>query len=98
MPILPGRPGTGGDRAGRERRLQSRRYAMVIDLTIQGVASLLIGAGLGWWLTESYGAPVWVLLICLMLGVAAAVLTMVRYQRRLDRLDAKAGGDREPPS
>ena len=60
---------------------------MVLGLTLQSVASLLIGAGLGWWLSESYGAPVWVLLLCLMLGLAAAILTMVRYQRRLERLE-----------
>ena len=71
--------------------MMSRRYALVIDLTIRGVASLLIGAGLGWWLTEEYGAPVWVLLSCIILGLAAAVLTMVRYQRRLERLDEEAG-------
>ena len=91
MGSLPGSSGSG--RGGRERRLQSRRYAMAIDLTLQGVASLLIGAGLGWWLTESYGAPIWVLLLCLMLGVAAAVLTMIRYQHRLDSLDAQDGGE-----
>ena len=72
---------------GRPRNVQSRRYAMVIDLAIQGVASLLLGTGLGWWLKESYGAPDWLVLICIMLGLAAAVLTMIRYQRRLDRLD-----------
>lgn len=92
----PWRSGKG--RGGRERRLESRRYAMVIDLTIQGVASLLIGAGLGWWLTDRYGAPVWVLLICVLLGVAAAVLTMVRYQRRLDRLEERSGEEPEEPS
>jgi len=89
---------SGRESAGRERSLQGRRYAMVIDLTIQGVASLLIGAGLGWWLTESYGAPVWVLLVCILLGVAAAVLTMVRYQRRLDRLEEREGGAPGRPS
>ncbi len=71
----------------RPRNLQSRRYAIVLDLVLQGVASLMIGAGLGWWLWEKYGAPVWILLLCLMLGVAAAILTMVRYQRRLERLE-----------
>lgn len=79
----PDRQGEGG--------VAGRRYALVIDLTIQGVASLLIGAGLGWWLTEEYGAPVWVFLICIILGLTAAVLTMVRYQRRLERLDGEAG-------
>jgi F0F1-type ATP synthase assembly protein I len=83
---------------GRERNLQSRRYAIAIDLTIQGVASLLIGAGLGWWLTEKHGAPIWVLLICIVLGVAAAVLTMVRYQRRLDRLEERESGKPGQPS
>lgn len=96
MEKVPG--SSGSSRWGRERRLQTRRYAMVIDLTVQGVASLLIGAGLGWWLTESYGAPIWVLLLCLLLGVAAAVLTMVRYQRRLENLDAREGGEPGQPS
>lgn len=85
----PDRQGEGGV-AGR-RNVMGRRYALVIDLTIQGVASLLIGTGLGWWLTEEYGAPVWVFLICIILGLTAAVLTMVRYQRRLERLDGEAG-------
>lgn len=85
----PERQGEGG--ATGRRNPMGRRYALVIDLTIQGVASLLLGTGLGWWLTEEYGAPVWVLLVCTMLGVAAAVLTMIRYQRRLERLDDEAG-------
>ena len=80
----------------RPRNLQSRRYAIVLDLVLQGVASLMIGAGLGWWLSEKYGAPVWVLLLCLMLGVAAAVLTMVRYQRRLERLEGGAEDNSGP--
>ena len=84
--------GIGGSRP---RNRDSRRYAMVIDLAIQGIASLLIGVGLGWWLKESYGAPDWVMLICIMLGIAAAVLTMVRYQRRLERLDEGAQGEEE---
>jgi F0F1-type ATP synthase assembly protein I len=67
---------------------------MVIDLTLQSVASLLIGALLGWWLWESFDAPAWVVLLCLMLGVAAAVLTMLRYQRRFERLED--GGEEKP--
>jgi F0F1-type ATP synthase assembly protein I len=74
-------------RGGRPWRGQTRHYALVIDLAIQSVASLLIGALLGWWLWESFDAPAWAVLICLMLGLAAAVLMMVRYQRRIERLE-----------
>ncbi len=81
-------------RPGGPRKRQSRRYAMMIEVTLRSVASLLIGAFLGWWLSESFDAPAWVVLICLMLGVAAAVLTMVRYQRRFERLGE--GGEEEP--
>jgi len=63
------------------------RYALVIDLAIQGVAALLIGAGLGWWLKAHYGAPAWVQILCVVLGVAAAVVNMIRYQQRLEKLD-----------
>jgi len=59
----------------------------VIDLAIQGVASLLIGAALGYWLKARYGAPAWVQILCTVLGLAAAVLTMIRYQRRFEKLD-----------
>ena len=59
----------------------------MIDLAIQGIASLLVGAGLGYWLKARYNAPAWVQILCIVFGVAAAVLTMVRYQRRLEKLD-----------
>jgi F0F1-type ATP synthase assembly protein I len=81
-------------RLGGPRKGQSQRYAMVIDLTLQSVASLLIGALLGWWLWERFDAPTWVVLLCLMVGLASAVLTMVRYQRRFDRLGED--GDEKP--
>jgi len=58
-----------------------------MDLAIQGVASLLIGAALGYWLKTRYGAPAWVQILCTVLGVAAAVVTMLRYQRRFEKLD-----------
>ena len=59
----------------------------MIDLAIQGIASLLVGAGLGYWLKVRYDAPAWVQIFCTVLGVAAAVVTMIRYQRRFEKLD-----------
>ncbi len=78
----------------RQRDQRAQRYALVVDLVIRAIASLLIGAGLGWWLWSRYGAPFWVLLICIMLGIASAVLTLVRSQRRLEELD---GDSEETP-
>ncbi len=69
------------------RQTLGSRYVMVIDLAIQGVAALLIGAGVGWWLKAQYGAPAWVQILCTVFGVAAAVMTMIRYQQRLEKLD-----------
>ena len=68
----------------------------MIDLAIQGVASLLLGAGLGYWLKSRYGAPAWIQILCTILGVAAAVITMIRYQRRFEKLDEQeeqSGGE-----
>lgn len=78
----------------RHRDPRTRRYALVVDVTVQAIASLLMGTGLGWWLTARYGAPFWVLLLCILLGITSAVLTMVRSQRRLEKLDSDA---EEPP-
>ena len=85
--VAPGRACRENPNGGRLRQRLGKRYALVIDLAIQGVASLLMGAGLGYWLKARYGAPAWVQILCTVLGVAAAVVTMIRYQRRFEKLD-----------
>jgi F0F1-type ATP synthase assembly protein I len=70
----------------------------VVDLAIQGIASLLIGAGVGYWLKTSYDAPIWVQLLCILFGIAAAVLTLVRAQRRLEKLEGESDEPSGPPA
>jgi F0F1-type ATP synthase assembly protein I len=82
----------------RQRDKRAQRYALVVDLTIQAIASLLIGAGLGWWLWARYGAPLWVVLLCILVGIASAVLTMVRSQRRMEKLEEDSEEAPGPPA
>jgi F0F1-type ATP synthase assembly protein I len=82
----------------RQRDKRAQRYALVVDVTIQAIASLLIGAGLGWWLTIRCGAPFWVMLLCIILGIASAVLTMVRSQRRIEKLEEDSEEAPGPPA
>jgi ATP synthase protein I len=79
-----------GDRLGRERPRESSEtdrgrpgtdasgYARGFRLSIELVAGVLVGAGIGWALDRWLGTSPWGLMVFLMLGFAAGVVNVIR--------------------
>src|ERR1700758_5569983 len=69
----PPSDGPGGDRAA-----TASGYARGFRLSSELVAGVLVGAGLGWLIDRLLGTSPWGLIVLLLLGFAAGVLSVVR--------------------
>lgn len=47
--------------------------------------SVVIGAGIGWWIDEKIGTKPWMLVIWLCFGFAAGIRSLMRAARRITR-------------
>jgi ATP synthase protein I len=61
-----------------EPQAQKPGYAMAMRLGADFVAGVVVGAALGWGIDRFFGTAPWGLIIFLMLGFAAGVLTVMR--------------------
>lgn len=57
-----------------------------------GVA-VVLGYGAGWWLDRRLGTAPYLTVTCLLLGIAAGFMTIVRVARELQRLDRGDGDE-----
>lgn len=61
-----------------ERATTASGYARGFRLSSELVAGVLVGAGLGWLIDRLLGTSPWGLIVLLLLGFAAGVLTVMR--------------------
>jgi ATP synthase protein I len=66
------------DDAGGDRAATAAGYARGFRLSSELVAGVLVGAGLGWLIDRVLGISPWGLIVFLLLGFAAGVLTVMR--------------------
>ena len=71
-----GRPASEGSDA--DRAATASGYARGFRLSSELVAGVLVGAGLGWLIDRLLGTSPWGLIVLLLLGFAAGVLTVMR--------------------
>ena len=72
------RVGPPSDGAGRNRATAASGYAKGFRLSSELVAGVLVGAGLGWLIDRLLGTSPWGLIVLLLLGFAAGVLSVMR--------------------
>ncbi|MES1151900.1 MAG: AtpZ/AtpI family protein [Dongia sp.] len=70
------RSGPTGDRAG---------MAEGMRLSAELLAGVLVGLGIGWALDRWLGTGPWLLLVFLLLGTAAGILTVIRSGNKPDK-------------
>ena len=73
-----GRAGPPSDGPGVDRAATASGYARGFRLSSELVAGVLVGAGLGWLIDRLLGTSPWGLIVLLLLGFAAGVLTVMR--------------------
>ena len=84
---IEGREGPGSKKGASNDTLLAVGYRMSIEL----VVGICVGLGLGWLIDKQMGTKPWFMLILMFVGLAAAILNVVRMskdlQRRLDKRD-----------
>jgi ATP synthase protein I len=85
---IEGREGPGSKKTGSSSdSLVAVGYRMSIEL----VVGICLGLGLGWLIDKQMGTKPWFMLILMFVGLAAAILNVVRMskdlQRRMDKRD-----------
>jgi ATP synthase protein I len=73
-----GRAAPPSDGPGVDRATTASGYARGFRLSSELVAGVLVGAGLGWLVDRLLGTSPWGLIVLLLLGFAAGVLSIMR--------------------
>jgi len=73
-----GRAAPPSDAPGADRATTASGYARGFRLSSELVAGVLAGAGLGWLIDRLLGTSPWGLIVLLLLGFAAGVLSVMR--------------------
>jgi len=73
-----GRAASPSDGPGADRATTASGYARGFRLSSELVAGVLVGAGLGWLIDRLLGTSPWGLIVLLLLGFAAGVLSVMR--------------------
>ena len=79
------KPGDMKDRANdarKQRREVVRGLSMISQISIMMVVCVLIGVFLGRFLDDKLGTAPWMLLVCSLLGVAAAIKAIYDMSKR----------------
>lgn len=71
-------------------RRRSEALGAAMRITVELVAGILVGAGLGWLLDRWLGTLPWMTLLFFMLGTAAGILNVIRAARELQYKDDEA--------
>ncbi len=75
---LDARRATGKESSSAEGESDKPGYAMAIRLGADFVAGVVLGAALGWGVDRLFGTGPWGLIVFLLLGFAAGILTVMR--------------------
>lgn len=62
-------------------------YAMAMKLSSEFLASILVGALIGWGIDRLFGITPWAMIVFVLLGFCAGVLTVIRSAGRLSGSD-----------
>ncbi|UQZ91118.1 ATPase F0F1 [Deltaproteobacteria bacterium Smac51] len=62
---------------------------------ISFAVSIVLGLALGWWLDKKLGTAPWLLLLCLMLGIAAGFKNLFTVSARLEKASQKAAEEKK---
>lgn len=74
-------------------RRRSEALGAAVRITIELVAGILVGAGLGWLLDQWLGTLPWMTILFFMLGTAAGILNVIRAARELQHDDTDDTGE-----
>jgi ATP synthase protein I len=66
---------------------QSSRYGLAWRLSVELVAGLLVGGGIGWLLDGVFGTRPWLFLVFFVLGAAAGIRGVYRVARQINAPD-----------
>ncbi len=75
---LDARRATGEEASSAERKPEKPGYAVAMRLGADFVAGVVLGAALGWGVDRLFGTSPWGLIVFLLLGFAAGILTVLR--------------------
>jgi ATP synthase protein I len=67
-----------GEERAREAPPSRAGYALAMRLAADFVAGIVVGAALGWGIDRLFGIAPWGLVVCLLLGFAAGILSVLR--------------------
>ena len=70
--------GAPSDSPGAERAATASGYAKGFGLSSELVAGVVVGAGIGWFIDRWIGVSPWGLIVFVLLGFAAGVLSVMR--------------------
>lgn len=85
-----------GGRSGSAARLAGAPLGLAIRVSVEMVASFLVAGGIGLLLDRWLGTKPWLLLVFLLLGGAAGVMSVYRTSRQVAR-QAENGADGDSP-
>ena len=69
-----------------ERRRQARSQALAYQGAFEAVVAILIAAGIGYWIDNSFDTAPWGLVVGTAVGFGSFVLRLVRLGRQLEEL------------
>jgi ATP synthase protein I len=75
------------DDGRRESRRQLIKALKRGSVGLEMAFAIAIGAALGWWLDKYFGTEPWLLMTCVLLGVAASFNSLFRMARAVARED-----------
>ncbi len=75
---LDARRPTGNKPSSEGKELEKPGYALAVRLGADFVAGVILGAALGWGVDRLFGTSPWGLIVFLLLGFAAGILTVLR--------------------
>ncbi len=80
---MTGRP---NDNEQTERRRQARSQGLAYQGAFEAVVAILIAAGIGYWIDDSFETAPWGLIVGTSVGFGSFVLRLVRLGRQLEEL------------
>lgn len=66
-----------------ERRSRSSALGQAFKISVELIAGVAVGGGIGWFLDQHLGTRPWLLVLFLVLGFAAGLLNTIRSARRM---------------
>lgn len=73
----------------KESNEMARQLGMFFVVSSTFVGSTAVGLGLGWLLWKKAGFPWWTMLFTIGLGLTAACVQVIRYERMLEKEEKK---------